>query len=339
VAAAGVALTGGFVWHGAVGNAEGLFLALVLVAAERALDGHPRQALALAFAAGLVRAEAVPFALVYAAWLWRRAPGTRPVAVAGAALLPILWLGPDAIGAGDPFRSSERARIPNPGAPALAERPAAESVERALALAPVAIWAGAALAVAAVLRRGLPRVALLPAGAGALWIALVAAMSEAGYSGEERYAMPGVALMAVAAGPGVWWAMRARALSPALAAAVVIAVAVAESAGGLAGDARSLAREARLYGALDEAVAVAGGRTAVLRCGPVHTAPYSRPALAWRLRVPLRSLSTTTSHGGVVFRARPFEGAAVGPRLAARAFRGLGRAGDWRVLTTCGSAG
>ena len=202
-------LAGGWLWHGAVGNAEGLLLALALVAAERALDGHHRQALALGLAAVLVRTEALPFLLVYVAWLWPREPRSRPIALAGLAAVPLLWLGPDLVGSGDALRSSERARIPNPGAPALADHPALESLGRAMALAPTIVWAGVALALAGVRRRELPRLVLLPVLAGGGWMALVGLMSEAGYSGEERYAMPGVALLAVAAGAGVAWAAAA----------------------------------------------------------------------------------------------------------------------------------
>jgi hypothetical protein len=379
VAAAGVALAGGWVWNGALGNAEGVMLALGLVALDRALDGHPRQALALGFAAALVRTEAVPFVVVYGLWLWRaeraapggprrstrRLPATPALLGAGIALLPVLWLGPDLLGSGDALRSSERARVPNPGAPALAERPALESLARALALAPTIVWAGALLALAGARRRELPRAAALPALAGLAWIGLVAAMSELGYSGEERYALAGAALVAVSAGCGVGWAVRRaiaggevtsgtiRAASDftpreepgrvagrrraglVAAALLLLAAAVAQSLPRLLDDARSLGYEAALYGRLDDAVAAAGGREAVNRCGPVHTAPYSRPAMAWRLRVPIGALSTETARGGIAFRARPHRGAARGPALAGGGWRPIGGAGEWTVMTRC----
>ncbi len=47
VARRGVALTAGWWWHAAVGNAEGLFVALAFGAFDRALDGRHRVALAL----------------------------------------------------------------------------------------------------------------------------------------------------------------------------------------------------------------------------------------------------------------------------------------------------
>jgi hypothetical protein len=82
-----------------------------------------------------------------------------------AALLPASWFLPDLIGAGDALRSSDRARIPNPGAPALATRPALESLGRALGLMPLA---------ASPARSTLRRAAL--AALGVLAAALVAAL-------------------------------------------------------------------------------------------------------------------------------------------------------------------
>jgi hypothetical protein len=348
VAAAGVLLAGGFVWNGWLGNAEGLMLGLALVSADLALSGRHRGALVLAFAVVLLRTEAVPFVALYAAWVWRRDPGVRPWVAGGAAALPVLWLGPDLVATGDAFRSSERARIPNPGAPALAERPALESLERAVGLLPIALWAGAVLALVGAARRELPRLALLPAAAGVAWVGLIAAMAELGYSGEERYALPGAALVSVSAGAGIAWASRSvnakvphrgqkgsRTLVTAAIGLVLLGAAVYETRDDLRGDRRSLSYEARLYGGMDDAVEAAGGRGAVLRCRPVHTAPYSRPALAWRLRVHIHELSTEPAASGTTFRARPSRGARLGPPLRGR-FREVAREGEWTIVASCG---
>lgn len=365
VAFVGVLLCDGWFWHGWLGNSEGLFLALVLLAAERALDGRHRFALALGFAACLLRLEALPFLLAYGGWVGWRDAGARVWIAAALAALPVAWLGPDLVGAGDAFRSSERARIPNPGAPALADRPALESLERAIALAPLVVWAGAMLALMGIARRGLPRLAALPLAAGAAWIGLVALMAELGYSGEERYAMPGIALVAISAGAGAGWAANgllrastvnsgvyiaaidgaresgrgfglavrpgrvAGRLVPSLLAAVLVATAAIEQADTLRDDARSVEREAAIYNAVDDAVEAAGGREAVLSCRPIHTARYSRPALAWRLRVPLRELSDAPARAGTVFRR------STSPRIEGAELRRVGAAGAWTVLTSC----
>ncbi|HEX8741713.1 MAG TPA: hypothetical protein VF712_01135, partial [Thermoleophilaceae bacterium] len=106
VAAACVALRAGWVWNGWLGSAEGLMLALVLGAFSLALDGRHRAALALGFAAALMRTEVVPFLALYAAWLWWRSAVPRSgfaalprrdvvVAACGFAALPLVWLVPD----------------------------------------------------------------------------------------------------------------------------------------------------------------------------------------------------------------------------------------------------
>ena len=353
LAAAGVLLTAGWLWHGWFGNAEGLLLLLALLAFGAALEGRLRAALLLGLAAALVRTEAAPFLLVYCGWLWRRDPGARGWIAASAAALPVAWLGPDLLAAGDAFRSSERARVPNPGAPALADDPALESLRRALALAPVVVWAGVVLAAAGAARGALPRIALLPAGAGAAWIALIALMAELGYSGEPRYAMPGAALLAVSAGPGLAWAARAatgvtsvlyedaidpgraRAAAGTLIAAVCVGVAIAEQGPTLAAEAERARYEARLYAGLDDAVEAAGGAEAVLRCGPVNSMPYSRPALAWRLGVPIPRLSTRAAASGTMLRARLRPGAPLRPRPRGSGLTEVARAGEWVVMSSC----
>ena len=335
VAAVGVLVTESWLRHAGAGNSEGLLLALVLLALLRALDGHHRQAFALALGAALLRTETWPFLAAYALWLWRREPSVRPLIGAAVVALPLLWFGPDAVGADDPLRSSERAQIPNPGAPALAARPALESLGRAVGLMPLLVPAGVVLAVAAVRQRAV----LLPAVAAALWIVLVAVMAELGYSGESRYAMPGVALLAIPAGVGLAWAVArvpALARRPGVVAGALAVAMVAGAAGSLAEQADRLAWEERFFGGADEAVAAAGGRDAVLACSPVHTAPFSRPAFAWELDVPISALSTETARGGMVFRSRVWPDVPVGPALEPPGgFTERGRAGIWQVMERC----
>ncbi|HEX2084340.1 MAG TPA: hypothetical protein VHF89_01545, partial [Solirubrobacteraceae bacterium] len=186
LAAVGVALTGGFVRHAAVGDAEPLLVALVLGAFALALDGRHRAALAVGALAALVRPETWPFLAGYA--LWRRREDTALV-VAIAVAVPAAWIVPELLASGELFRSAGRARVPNPGQPATADVPALATLAAA---AGVVFLPTAAAAVAA---RGRAR---LLAGAGAGWILLVAAMSQAGFSGEPRYLLPGAAVLAVA---------------------------------------------------------------------------------------------------------------------------------------------
>ena len=233
VAAAGVALTDGFLLRAATGDSEPLLLALGLAALLRARAGRPGQALALGALAALVRVEVWPFLAVYAAWCACRDPRLRAPVVAGAVVVPALWFGPEWLGSGELWRSGGRALFPTPArrpwptsragiAPArrrpavLAGRAAAPPpwraraslAQRARAAAGPPSTAAPAAAAArppAAPTSAPPAAALLPAAAGLAWLLLVALMAEAGFSGEERYAMPGAAAIAVSGGVGLAW--------------------------------------------------------------------------------------------------------------------------------------
>lgn len=336
VAGAGVALSAGWWWHAAVGNAEGLFLALVLAALHQELDRRHGRVLALGFTASLLRPEAWPFLGVYGVWRWWRDPALRPWLAAAAAALPVLWLGPELVGSGDLMRSSQRAQIPNPGAPALAPRPALESLARAAAipLAPVAL-ASVALVVAAVGRPRL-RLAALPGALGLAWLGVVAAMAELGYSGEPRYALPGAAALAISAGVALALVReRAPALTvAALALAIPFAVVRAD---GIVGELRRADDAARLHGTLAAAVVRAGGRERLRACGPAVTGPYRGPALAWALGVHRRRIGFVVVPEAVVFRSRIRAGAAVQPPARA-SMPVLGRSARWEIRGHCGAA-
>ena len=365
-AAVAVALCDRFAWHAAVGNAEGLLLALGLLAAERALAGRLRTALALGFAAALLRPEAWPFFGALALWVAVRDRGARPLAAGLVLAVPLLWIVPEWIGSGDPWRSSERARIPNPGAPALSAFPALESLRRAAAIPPLpALLAAAGLALAAWRGRGPGRLGW-PALAGLAWVGLVAAMSQAGYSGEERYLLPGAVLVALSGGAAIGLALsrlasvrseRESALPPprigspargwsartgsvpvavlALLAAAAVSVPLLATRGrDVVSDMRASAREARLFDALGDAVAAAGGRAAVLRCGQPYTGPLRGPAVAWHLGVEKSRAGFAPRAPGVAFVSRlPARGGAEPPVPAG--FEPVGRAGGWRVARAC----
>jgi hypothetical protein len=346
VAFAGMALTSGWLWHGALGNSEGLLVVLALGALDRALDGRHRQALLLGLACALLRTEAWPFLAAYAIWAWRERPATRPIAGAAAVLLPAAWFLPDLLTAGDALRSSARARVLEPGAPGLAGDAAVTSLGRAAGL-PLAGLAAAAVFTGwlAWARRAQGRrllLACVPGAAGLAWMLVVALMSELGYSGEPRYALPGAALLAVTGAVGLAAAL-AQARRPAVRAAVLAGVAllVALPAGmrlrDTADDVERLGFEARLYTRLDEAVAAAGGRDAVLACPPAHVGRYAKPALAWQLGVPLAAVTTRPASSGTVVSARPTAALPPEPRLRRDDLRTVARAGEWRVLSSCGS--
>jgi hypothetical protein len=228
LAAAALALSGGYLRWAAIGFSEGLLVALVLLAIERHLAGCRWQALALGFGAALLRPESWPFLGLYALWLLVREPRLRARTAGLLALLPVLWLGPELWGSGDALRAASRAQDPTLFSAAFADRPALAVTERAGRMVPWPAKAGLVLAVvgglAAMsgpasdrLRRvlasvvgepGRARVTLALAGGAAAWLALVALMTELGYAGNSRYLAMPIALGCVVGGVGLGWLTR-----------------------------------------------------------------------------------------------------------------------------------
>ena len=120
-AAAAMALSPWWLFNTALGNSEGLLAAAVLWAVIAHLAGRPRAALALATAA---RADA-PGGVAVPRRLRRLAVATRPPTAArwslAGVLVPLLWFGPDVLGAGGALGASHTARgVPSPGSAKLA---------------------------------------------------------------------------------------------------------------------------------------------------------------------------------------------------------------------------
>jgi hypothetical protein len=339
VAALGLVSTAGFLRGVAGGSSEGLLVALLLLALDRHLDGHRTQALVLGLAAALLRPETWPFLGVYALWLWRREPDSRKVVAVSLALVPVLWLAPELWGSGDLLRSSERAQIPNPGQPALAERPALEVAQGFVTLVPLPILLlGPGAAVLAFVRR--ERTAIILAGGAAGWVLIVAIMAEAGFSGEDRYLLAAAALVSVLGGLGAGTlyeaaAVRApRAVAPAGALLLAAALAVSLPAARRLGD--ELAYAAELRADLATAVERAGGPDRLRSCGPLYAGRYRFPLVAWHLRAHISDLSLTPSAPGVVFRSKLTPTEPESPPLPA-GFGLLADEGTWEVHAACGA--
>jgi hypothetical protein len=173
-------------------------------------------------------------------------------------------------------------------------------------------------------------------------------MAQAGFSGEPRYALPGAALLAVAAGAGGGRLAAAAStgatprdtraahatgrLSRVVVATVVAATLVALPArlGDHGRDLHRVADEAELYGSLDDAVAAAGGAAALRACGRPATGRYRGPAVAYVLGVHKADVLTPAppAAGAVALRSRLRRTAAVEPPAAGRS---LGRSARWDV--------
>jgi len=323
LAAAGVALCGAYLGYSAAGAETGWVIALALLGAEAWRSGRTRAALACGVGCALLRVEAWPFLLAFGVVLWHRRPADRWLLAACAAAVPALWLVPEWLGSGDLLRSGARARVPNPGQPATADVPALASLGEAAALPLWPLWAGAVACFAL-------RVARWPLAIGLAWIALVAAMAQAGFSGEPRYALPGAALVAIAGAVGL--AVAAPRLRWLVAAALVLAAVpkVADQP-----DQRtSQAYQRGLAADLTTVIARAGGRDAILACGRPYVGDLRGPLLAYHLEVEKRRVAFVPAPPGAVFRSRMNAGDEVEP-AAGPPFVRRARAGRWELRAAC----
>jgi len=321
-------------YNAALGNSEGLLAAAVLWAFVAHGEGRPRLALGLGVAAGLLRPEAWPFMLLYAGWLRRE--GVLPASRLALALapLPLLWLGPDLLGAGGALAASHHALGP-PSADSAgnADVPALAVLEDAALLLTLPATAAALLA-----GRGARALAV----AALAWVALVAVETQAGYAGNPRYLVAATALGAVLAGAGA--GRRAGRLGAVLAgasrgvrwpgAALLAAAVAAVSAGELREQAREVGVRERSRHGLERVVSAAGGARALRACAEVRTSLPMRTAVAWTLDVPLLDLDLPPRAPVVLLRARAFGGLPpqppVPPGLALAA-----RAPGWELWRRC----
>jgi hypothetical protein len=337
VAALGLLGTVGFLRGVAGGSSEGLLITLLLLAVHRHLDGRRGQAFALVVAASLLRPEAWPFLAAYAGWLSWRDPRSRPAVLGGLALLPVLWLAPELWGSGDLLRSSERARIPSPGQPALSEQPALETLREFAGLLPPPVLALAvAGAVLAAVRR--ERVPLALAGATLGWVLLVAAMAEGGFSGEGRYLLAAAAFASVLAGLaagrlyGLLEARAPRVAAPAGAATLALALVASLPSARRLGDELAYAADLRVD--LAAAVDRAGGSERLRSCGPLYAGRARFPLVAWHLRSHISDLALAPSAPGVVFRSKLRPDEPTSPSVPP-GYELAARAGAWEVHTAC----
>ena len=337
VAAVAVAFTGDLIGYSAAGAEPGWTIALALAGVEAWRAGRPRAALACGVGCALLRVEAWPFLLAFGIVLWRRRPQDRAVLAACAVAVPALWFVPELLGSGDILRSGSRARVPNPGQPATEAVPALAALREAAALVPWPLWAGVIACLALPVAR--PARALLAAGAA--WIALVAVMAQAGFSGEPRYSLPGAALVAVAGALGLVALVRRsraaagpRSWAPAALAAALLLVAVAPKLADLADLRSDQAYQQGLAADLRRAIVAAGGRDAVLACGRPYVGDLRGPLLAYHLDVEKQRVQFDPRPPGTVFRSRIASGAPVEPVVSA-AFTARAQAGRWTVLAAC----
>jgi hypothetical protein len=345
-AALATALAEGQVRHGLLGYSEPLLIGLTRGAIDMHRCGRRRWAFGLGALGALVRPELWALVALYGAYLWLADPGFRAGVAATLVLVPVLWVGLDWWGSGDLLHGGSVARSTPPESAALTDRPAFTVVRRAAELVTAPVVLAAVAAVALAVRRRVTVVVVLGA-ATAAWVATVALMAEAGFTGNIRYLAVPSGLLATLGGIGVGWLVaafepgRARLVAGAGAAVVLAGFWVAPVR--TSADWVSAAREQHdQLAELDDAVERAGGHEAVSARGRPAINPWVQTALAWKLDVPLSDIQptwrSTPAHPGwappaLVFRA-PARFAGPVPSLAGRPLDLLPVAheGRWTVV-------
>jgi glucose uptake protein GlcU len=329
VAAIGLALSGGYISSNALGYSEGLATAAILIALERHMDGKPRQAFAVGFLAALDRPEIWLFWGPYGLWLYWKDPDARKLVAGLFVLIPILWFAPEYWGSGHFLRGASRAQHVRSNSLALAKCPFCSELTKAAwptVLLRIKLAAAVlAVVVGFVLARGWRRsrrdvlkdprvraqsVALAAGALGVVWFVVVAVMTQAGFSGNNRYLVIGSALVEICGAVAWGWAaseigsLVARRLRRGREAAASAGTALA---GGLVGVAiagiaflalpnwigrnlidiprthHSIVYQAKLRADVTKLVAKYGGAKKLLRCGSVMTEGFQVPLVAWTL--------------------------------------------------------
>ena len=201
VAAGALLLSPSWLRYMAHGNEAPMAVAFMLAAIDRHLDGARRHAVLLGFAACLLRPEVFPFLAGYAVFVWRGEPRARRLISGLAVLLPVLWLVPEWIGSGDPLGAAGQARSEPSWSLSLEDRPWLALLDRWQGLAGIPLELGALAGIGFAARRREP-VSLALGGLAISWLALIALMTQSGFSGNSRYLLPPLVIAALLAGCG-----------------------------------------------------------------------------------------------------------------------------------------
>jgi len=342
-------------WELSGGLGEPLTAALFLIALDRHGAGRRGSAALSLWLAGLIRPEAIVLLAVYAVLLLIRRE-RRPALMAGGLVgaAAVLWVVPDLIGSGDALTGADRARVRDEP---LEVGEGGETLTDGLELPLAAFWIGAAWILWDTRRRR-DRLPAQVAAAGLAWIAVVIAMTIAGYAGLPRFLLPGAAAICAlgAAGlaglaasvvrrrgrrarPGSSGGGRLRlavAAAVSAVAAVLLTAQAVDRASGLP-DGFELAEErAQDLADAEEAVGRAGpGR--LLACDTVlYTDALAHTALAWSLDAHMDKVIQVVipeQLRGVRERTAVVSPSEPEPFEAVRRGFLLGEAGGWRAYT------
>jgi hypothetical protein len=348
--AGGLLLAAPWLWEtSGLANSEGAVILCVLGAFDRHLARRHGQAFAFGVAAGLLRPEAWPFLALYGLWLVVRERGRMAWVALGLVALPALWLLPELWGSGSLWRAADRAQAVGADSPALAERPALAVLENAAGLMSSVVALGLVAGVAALAAGTVTRQRAVMAGGlaalGAAWLVMVMAMTEAGFSGHQRYLMPAAGAAHVLAGIGLAWAFGAL-VSARRRTALAVAAATVLTLAGLVGawrvllqwphTLRVLERHGVVIGDLGAAVERAGGVAAIRDCGQVYTSPYLESAVAWEVERHLDEVTWTPDPRppGTLLRARLIVDRPLEPPRGALSAN-VARTRHWEIEAAC----
>lgn len=359
VAAGTMLISPEYIRNGSLGYSECLSTGLVLLAFDRHLDDRPRQTFIIGFFPALDRPEVWAFWGLYGLYLWFRDPGARKLILALFVLIPICWFAPEYWGSGSFFRGVQHDLHPTAGAPAYAKCPFCTEMKDAVyisLLRTTIIAAVLALGTSLVIWRALrvrttslavavreqirqpEGVVLSLAVLASLWFLEVSAMTQYGFSGNQRYMIIGGAPVMVIGGVTVGLVARwlgrqlGRLLRPAPGALVGLAAAAAAflfipSWAGANFHPHALNRalryQAELRQDLKAVIRRAGGPHAINACGKVETENFQVPMVAWYLGVTSVTISDemppayAATHANVIFQTRDTGTASLRPLIPA----------------------
>jgi hypothetical protein len=299
------------------------------------------------------------------------------------ALIPVLWFLPEYWGSGHFLRGVSRAQKPRSNSAAFAHCPfCSELVNHAwlwmLLRIKLAALIGAVASAVLLLRargeRGSWRLAgtrehamaavLGAALLGLGWFVLIAFMTQAGFSGNDRYLVLGASLIdIVGAAVFAWGAaelaaglIRRRGHAPVMvSAAVALLLAIyALFPNWVGNNLISIQRthgilvyQARLRSGAEAAIAKLGGPAKVLACGSVMTEGFQVPMVAYDLGVPILRVQASPNAGqpvppapNVIFQAAANRGSHMLPSLRmwpGTEYRPVALTRTFRVFAQCGA--
>jgi len=229
------------------------------------------------------------------------------VVVAGAGTLPVLWLIPEWIGSGQPLGAGAQARSEPSWSLSRLDHPWLELLGRAHETFGFALEAGLAAALALAWRRR-DRIELGLGAVAVAWVALVAGMTQAGFSGNSRYLLPAIVIACLLTGVALGHLLRSapRSAPAALATLTLVALVVSastERVPALERQARTAQRTAQLDRELGTAVAGMGGGDAVVARGAPAVDRAFVPRMAWLTTLPLGQVERRSGRQGLVFAA------------------------------------